>query len=697
MGPLLLADPDSLLRWAWHAHPRRVTRDGLEVAAVHAVAHEVLGVLERARPSRLLAAWDSPPPTWRHQAYPGYQAQHPPEDPALSAQRPLAEALLTALGFVPLRLAGWAARDLIASAAAGWGGPLRALSADRDLCQLVSGQFTLLAARVGGVETYDPAQVRARYGVEPAQWAAAQALVGDKGNEVAGLPGVGPKTAADLLTAQGDLEGVLAAARRGAVGGRRGQVLRDGAAAARAALEVVRIRADAPLEIPPGGWPAPAARAEEAARLLAAWECGDLLRRLTPRATAAPSEIAYHLIADAETARQAAEALLAARVVGVARCDDPPGLALSPARGRAWLAPTAWRAQVAAPLLEGRVSLVGHDVTRLADLAPRAVGDTAVAWWLLQPERPGRALEDLARRWLGLGGEPEPEPEPWRAACRGADWVRRLEPLLRTELESAGLLGTYRRRELPLAAALAELSPPGGRTQRPCGRVEPTPGPWRLEESEILIEAVCPDLPLRLLAELSGDRGLRAALQRWPGQRAAACVAAVLADREPHQVSEAQRQTAAALNAAAARGGDTAWLGRRLGCDAAAAERRWAAWAAAFPAVGAWQRQAAARGRRGGWLRTLGGRRLAGGEGQPGDLGRALLEAAVGDWLGAALVAWRGAAAGLPGRLAAARPSGWVWAVAGRNEDAWRTALAGRGPDLTEDPPPLLWRSPTTL
>ncbi|MBI5831694.1 MAG: hypothetical protein HZB16_05190 [Armatimonadetes bacterium] len=693
-GRWLLVDPESILRWAWHALSPRRARDGQSTHAVHGLAATLLRALDQERPARIVAAWESAPPTWRHEQFPAYQAEREPDDVDLIGQRALGEAFVAALGWPSVRVDGHAARDVLATLAAQAGDDeVLLLSADRDLCQLVSPSVTLLAPRPGDLERFDEPAVAARYGVPPVLWAELRALDGDHGNSLPGVPGIGEKTAAGWLLRHRGLEGVLAAD----LGGKRGAETKARADQVRAVLAVVRLRTDSPVAVPAGGWPRPTPQAERLSALLTEWDFHDLLRRLTPRLLAPPGEIAYRRAADEATVALVVDALAAGRVAGLAAGEK--GLAVSPARADAWYVPADLAAPVVSALAEGRARLVAHDLTRLpawlARALPAAVGDSHLALWLLDPERPPMGVVEAGRRWLGLVAEsPDDLPREPAALCLEADWTRRLEPTLRAELEDRHMGRLYRTSELATVQAVAALAARGahtaaGREPLALRRAAGSSGRWEVarparehlaaellpDEGGVLLSAVYRDPAIWLVAGLSGDRELATALAAAPS--AAVAVAAALWGRAPDSVTPEQRQRAAALNGAAARGGDLAWLRRRLGVDEAEARALGRAWEARFPVSARWRADIAASARREGWLTTLAGRRLRAGSTERVALARQVAEAALGDLLNRALQACRGHAV-LPLR------HGWLVGVAAGEaaaaaaeiERAWPT-LAG--------------------
>jgi DNA polymerase-1 len=165
----------------------------------------------------VLVGWDTlEAPTYRHESFPPYQSGREFND-ALTEQLRVLPQFVDACGFANAKMAGFEADDFLASAAAAEeqrGGRALVASGDRDTFQLASPHTTILyPLRAGEMARIDPDEVRARYGVDPAQVADFIALRGDPSDKLPGAPGVGAKGAADLLPKYGTLEGALAAGR----------------------------------------------------------------------------------------------------------------------------------------------------------------------------------------------------------------------------------------------------------------------------------------------------------------------------------------------------------------------------------------------------------------------------------------------------------------------------------------------------
>jgi DNA polymerase-1 len=217
--PLLVVDGDSFAHRAYHALPRSIRRaEGRPGNLLVGFANMLLGLWELAEPRAVLVGWDSlDTPTYRHEAFAGYQSGRE-FDAELLEQLDMAPELVAALGFAPAKAGGYEADDFLAAAVAEEerrGGRALVASGDRDIWQLASDRTTVLFPTRGVSEMarMGPAEVRERYGVDPAQIPDFIALRGDPSDRLPGAQGVGPKRAADLLRQYGSLEEALAAGR----------------------------------------------------------------------------------------------------------------------------------------------------------------------------------------------------------------------------------------------------------------------------------------------------------------------------------------------------------------------------------------------------------------------------------------------------------------------------------------------------
>lgn len=217
-APLLVVDAPFLLYRSFFALPESIT--GIEdrpVGALLGATNALLRVAADRRPRAIVVCFGAEAAHYRVELYPRYHADRPPIPEALAWQFERAPALLRAFGWRCDASDTLEADDLLGSLAAleqQAGGSTLILTGDRDMYQCVDERTSVLYLKSGttGFEEVDEAEVVDRYGVPPALVTDFIALRGDPSDGLPGAPGVGAKTAADLLRRHGSLEGVLAAA-----------------------------------------------------------------------------------------------------------------------------------------------------------------------------------------------------------------------------------------------------------------------------------------------------------------------------------------------------------------------------------------------------------------------------------------------------------------------------------------------------
>lgn len=216
--PLLVIDGDSFAHRAYHALPKSIRRRGNRGGgAIVGFANLLLRLYESERPRAVLVGWDTlDVPTYRHRAFVGYQGGRA-FDPELRDQLEVLPEFVSACGFASAKSPGYEADDFLAAAVANEerrGGTAIVVTGDRDAFQLASQLTTILQpVRAGQMARIGPAEVRERYGVEPKQVPDFIALRGDPSDKLPGAKGIGPKSAASLLSKYGTLEEALANGR----------------------------------------------------------------------------------------------------------------------------------------------------------------------------------------------------------------------------------------------------------------------------------------------------------------------------------------------------------------------------------------------------------------------------------------------------------------------------------------------------
>jgi DNA polymerase-1 len=251
---LYLVDGSSYIFRAFHRLPPLTNRHGLNVGAVYGYTTMLWKLAESLHkqdgPTHLAVIFDASEKTFRNEMYAGYKAQRPPPPPELVPQFPLIRDATRAFSLPCIEEAGLEADDIIAcysTAALKEGWNVTIVSSDKDLMQLVQPGLDLLDTmndrRIGRDYVIE------KFGVPPEQLGDVLALMGDSVDNVPGVPGVGPKTAAQLIQQYGDVENVLAHAEEIAKPKLKANLI-EHADAARLSRELVRLVCDSPLPEP---------------------------------------------------------------------------------------------------------------------------------------------------------------------------------------------------------------------------------------------------------------------------------------------------------------------------------------------------------------------------------------------------------------------------------------------------------------
>ena len=250
MPHLTLIDGSGFIFRAFHALPPMTRGDGTPVNAVYGYCTMLNKLLFESQIEKIAVIFDAGRKTFRNDIYPAYKAHRPPPPPELVPQFALIREATRAYGLPAIEAPQYEADDLIAAyakAATDQGIKVRIISSDKDLMQLLRP----------GVELFDPMkstpigmdEVLKKFGVAPDKVVDVQALAGDSTDNIPGVPGIGVKTAAELIGTYGSLENLLAEAANIKQPKRR-EALMQNAELARISMKLVQLDADAPLPVP---------------------------------------------------------------------------------------------------------------------------------------------------------------------------------------------------------------------------------------------------------------------------------------------------------------------------------------------------------------------------------------------------------------------------------------------------------------
>lgn len=210
MKRLVLIDANALIHRSFHALPPLTTKKGELVNAVYGFTSVLLKVIKELKPDYIVTAFDLPKPTFRHLEYKEYKATRPKTPDDLVSQFPIVKKVLKAFDIPVYEKEGFEADDIIGTVTKKTGRDVEdiVVTGDLDTLQLVDENTKVYALKKGITDTiiYDEEAVRERYELEPEQLLDFKGLKGDPSDNIPGVPGVGEKTAIDLLKKFGTME-----------------------------------------------------------------------------------------------------------------------------------------------------------------------------------------------------------------------------------------------------------------------------------------------------------------------------------------------------------------------------------------------------------------------------------------------------------------------------------------------------------
>jgi DNA polymerase I len=474
---LFLIDGNSLVYRAFFALPESIaTSTGQPTNAIFGFASMLVKILTDYGPKATLVVWDAGS-SGRKEVYADYKAQRTSRPDLLKEQWPHFEPLVDAFGYRNVAVEGFEADDVIATLteqAKGEGIPVMVVTGDRDAYQLVDDGVRIMTTSRGITDTrvYDREGVVERYGIAPELIPDFIGLKGDTSDNIPGVPGIGDKTAAQLLQEFGSLEEVLAHVED-ISGAKRKQNLTEHADAARISKQLATAQRDIAVDVDVA---AEASREPDRSRLrevFRQFELRDPLRRLE-EALGSAEEAAP---AEAPTGNGTLTAKLRegvpqdiARLRGkelalaVRRPDVPEGALF--AEGTPWrFAAQAGGATVlvgdaggpeAVVAAAGDRPVVVHDAKALGTVPENLEHDTMIAAYLLDPAARAYPLDELAAD-RGFGAEAD-DPTARDALLTGA-----LAAWQRKQLTERGHDALLKDIELPLVRVLREMELAGCR------------------------------------------------------------------------------------------------------------------------------------------------------------------------------------------------------------------------------------------
>ena len=469
MKKLMILDGNSVVNRAFYGVRPLNAPDGTPTNAVYGFLAILQKLFEGEAPDSLCVAFDLPAPTFRHEMYEGYKAQRKPMPEELAVQMPLLKEALDAMHIRRLEAAGWEADDVLGAVSAiceksGWACEI--VTGDKDSFQLITETTSVLhvKSRMGQTETilYDRARFEEEYGFAPPLMVDLKALMGDASDNIPGVPGIGEKTALDLVRRYGRVVDIYAGLDGLDIKDSVRKKLAAGRESAEMSYTLATISREAPVELKPedAAWsrdfgPELYAVLDRLGfrRFIEKWGLAPAPEAVQEAESRAMPELS------ALTAQEAEARIRAAETLGLALPGDDLD-SLSLCDGEAiftlnWGELGEDYNRLLRLVFSPEVKKTAHGVKDLMGLALAEglgtegfVFDTELAAYVLDPTESGYDLGKLTKRYLGA------ELPEARAALE-------LMAPMRAKLAENGAEKLYFDIELPLCQVLAEMERAG--------------------------------------------------------------------------------------------------------------------------------------------------------------------------------------------------------------------------------------------
>lgn len=461
---LMILDGNSIVNRAFYGVRALNAPDGTPTNAVFGFLSIFQRIYDEQKPDAVCVSFDLKAPTFRHKKYDGYKAQRKPMPEELAVQMPLLKQVLDAMGLRRYELEGYEADDILGTAAAicekeDWSCLI--VTGDKDSLQLISDKSSIcnVKTRMGQTETivYDPERFREEYGFEPERMVDLKALMGDASDNIPGVPGVGEKTALELVRRFGTLDEIYSSLPELDIKEGVRKKLAAGEDSARLSYWLATIDRHIPIEFKPednlwskGYKPElyPLFKRLGFNKFIEKWQlsadesvaASDAFKAL-PRIESASAQEISDVLHAAECVSIWAESSLD----NIELCDGKSVYALS------WNALGDEYSNILKLIFSEEIKKSAHGAKNLMGQLLREKlslsgfeFDTELAAYLLDATESAYELERISQRYLGH-------------ELSGAEAVFALTPVLEKKLSELNMSELYYKAELPLCAVLARM------------------------------------------------------------------------------------------------------------------------------------------------------------------------------------------------------------------------------------------------
>lgn len=466
---LMIIDGNSIVNRAFYGVRPLNAPDGTPTNAVYGFLTVFQRIYDEQKPDAVCVSFDLKAPTFRHKKYDGYKAQRKPMPEELAVQMPLLKEVLDDMGIRRYELEGYEADDILGTAAAiceqeDWNCVI--VTGDKDSLQLISDKSYVcnVKTRMGQTETiiYDPSRFREEYGFEPERMVDLKSLMGDMSDNIPGVPGVGEKTALELIRRFGTLDAIYSNLETLDIKEGVRKKLAAGEDSARMSYWLATIDRRIPLEFDPDENIWNKAYKPELYTLFKRLGFNKFIEKwqLTEGESPAPVENAEESLSRVENlpVQELSDIIRAAERIAVWVENGLDSVEICD--GKAVYA-ASWNVygDEYLPLLRlifsPEIKKCGHGVKAVMEhlLTERLpldgfVFDTELAAYLLDATESAYGLERISVRYLGR-------------ELNGAEAIYLLQPVMESKLAELGMTELYNTAELPLCAVLARMESAG--------------------------------------------------------------------------------------------------------------------------------------------------------------------------------------------------------------------------------------------
>ena len=465
---LVILDGNSIVNRAFYGIRQLSAPDGTPTNGVYGFLAILRKLIDAEKPDSLCVAFDLKAPTFRHKRYDGYKAQRKGMPEELAVQIPILKEVLDEMGILRLELEGYEADDLLGTVgkrceASGW--DCRIVTGDKDSFQLISETTHVchVKSRMGQTETkeYTPELFREEYGFEPVRIIDLKALMGDSSDNIPGVPGVGEKTAMDLVQRYGTLQHIYDKLDELDIKEGVRKKLREGRESAELSYELATICTAVPIKFEPADalWHDNYKRGLDGLfKKLGFNKFSEEWGIEAPEEADVSAETSHMNISGAPTYDELCKAVKTAELIAVTAGENLDSLEICDGKTvytAHWSALGDDYDKLLRLVFSDGVKKVSHNVkelmSRLLDEGLPLDGfvyDTALAAYLLDATESDYDLHRVSMRYCG-------------AELSGAEAIYRLKPVTEEKLKELQMDKLYYEIELPLCRVLAEMQDTG--------------------------------------------------------------------------------------------------------------------------------------------------------------------------------------------------------------------------------------------